>query len=129
MIRQAMAGEPLELWGDPNYAKDMLHVYDMGQMFCKAVLADRDKGFYNCGTGIPVTLQQELDAIIRVFSPAGKPSPILYRPDQPSGGAVLMDIRNAKEELGYEPQYDVVRLFEDFKNEMRLRRFSELRGE
>jgi UDP-glucose 4-epimerase len=129
MIHQAMASEPLELWGDPNYAKDMLHVYDMGQMFCKAVLTNREKGLYNCGTGIPVTLQQELDVIIQVFSPADNPSKIIYRPDQPSGGAILMDVRNAEEELGYEPQYDIVKLFEDFKNEMQLKRFIELRGE
>lgn len=129
MIRQAMNGESLELWGDPNNAKDMLHVYDMGQMFCKAVLADREKGFYNCGTGVPVTLQQELDTIIRVFSPAGSRSCIIYRPDLPSGGAALMDVQNAKDELGYAPQYDVVRLFEDFKKEMALKRFLELWGE
>lgn len=129
MIRQAMAGEPLELWGDPDYAKDMLHVYDMGQMFCKAALADREKGFYNCGTGIPVTLKQELDAIIQVFSPPDHPSDIIYLPDKPSGGAILLDVQNAKEELGYEPQYDISKLFEDFKSEMALKRFIELRGE
>ena len=129
MIHQAIAGEPLELWGDPNYAKDMLHVYDMGQMYCKAVLSSREKGFYNCGTGIPVTLQQELNAIIKVFSPAGNPSTITYHPNKPSSGAILMDVQNAKDELGYEPQYDIVRLFEDFKNEMQLKRFIELRGE
>ena len=129
MIRQAAAGEPLELWGDPNYAKDMLHVYDMGQMFCKAVLADREKGIYNCGTGIPVTLQEELDAIIQVFSPADNRSKIIYRPEKPSGGAVLMDVQNAKDELGYEPKYPVRLLFADFKKEMRLKRFVELHGE
>lgn len=129
MIHQAMAGEPLELWGDPGYAKDMLHVYDMGQMFCKAILSDREKGFYNCGTGVPVTLQQELNAIIEVFSPPGSPSKIIYRPAQPSGGAILMDVGNAEKELGYKAEYDIVKLLTDFKNEMEIKRFIELRGE
>ena len=38
-----------------------------------------------------------------------------------------MDIENAKEELGYKPQYDCRKLFEDYKNEMRINRFAELR--
>ena len=38
-----------------------------------------------------------------------------------------MDITNAKKELGYEPQYDVHRLFEDYKEEMKVNRFAELR--
>ena len=39
-----------------------------------------------------------------------------------------MNVDNAKEELGYEPEVDVVALFEDYKNEMKIDRFLELRG-
>ena len=39
-----------------------------------------------------------------------------------------MDVQNAKDELGYEPVYDVVRLFENYKEEMQLDRFAELRN-
>ena len=39
-----------------------------------------------------------------------------------------MDITNAKEELGYEPQYDVHKLFENYKEEMQINRFAELRN-
>src|SRR5699024_6002266 len=35
MIELAKQGKPIELWGDPNYAKDMVHVYDCAQMLCK----------------------------------------------------------------------------------------------
>ena len=31
-IHKAIKGEPLTLWGDPNYAKDMVHVNDFSQM-------------------------------------------------------------------------------------------------
>lgn len=40
-----------------------------------------------------------------------------------------MDVTNAKEELGYEPQYDVEALFRNYKEEMEINRFKELRGE
>lgn len=129
MIDLAKKGEPIELWGDPNYSKDMVHVYDCAQMICKAALADRETGFYNVGTGIPVTLQEQIETIIKVFSPKDHPSQIVYRPDKPCGGGFLMDIQNAKEELGYEPQYDCLRLFEDYREEMKIDRFLELRHE
>ena len=128
MINAAIKGEPIELWGDPNYSKDMVHVYDCAQMICKAILADRETGFYNVGTGIPVTLQEQIETIIKVFSPKDHPSSIIYRPDKPCGGGFLMDIQNAKDELGYEPQYDCQRLFEDYKQEMQVQRFAELRN-
>ena len=126
-IESAKKGEPIQLWGDPKYAKDMVHVYDCAQMLCKATLVNKDKGFYNVGTGIPVTLEEQCQAIIDVFSPKDKPSIIEYHPGK-SGGGFLMDITNAIEELGYEPHYDVYKLFEDFKNEEQLNRFESLRG-
>ena len=127
MIDLAIKGEPIELWGDPNYSKDMVHVYDCAQMLCKAVEANREEGFYNVGTGIPVTLQQQIEAIIKVFSPQDNPSKIVYCPDKPCGGGFLMNVDNAKTELGYEPKYDVVALFENYKEEMAVDRFKELR--
>lgn len=129
MIDLAMKGEPIELWGDPNYSKDMVYVDDCAQMICKAVLANRDNGWYNVGTGVPVTLQEQIETIIRVFSPKDHPSQIIYRPEKPCGGGFLMDVQNAKEELGYEPQYDCQHLFEAYKEEMKINRFKDLRHE
>lgn len=128
IINLAIKGEPIELWGDPNYSKDMVHVYDCAQMICRAVEVNRETGFYNVGTGIPVTLKQQIDAIIKVFSPKDHPSPIVYRPEKPCGGGFLMDVENAKKELGYEPKYDVEALFQNYKEEMEINRFDELRN-
>lgn len=128
MIDNAMNGKPIELWGDPNYSKDMVHVYDCAQELCKAVEAKRDFGVYNVGTGKPVTLKEQIEAIIDVFSPEDNKSEIIYCPEKPVGGGFLMDITNAREELGYEPQYDVHKLFENYKEEMQVNRFAELRN-
>ena len=129
MINRALKGEPIEIWGDPNYSKDMVHVYDFAQMLCKAVTVDREKGLYNVGTGKPVTLEQQIRTIVDVFSPKDHPSPVSYAPDKISGGGHLINIDNAKAELGYEPVYDVRKLFEDFKEEMKLNRFYDLRSD
>lgn len=127
MIETAMKGEPLEIWGDPNYAKDMVHVYDFSQELCRAIVVDRDEGYYNIGTGVPVTLEEQVRTIAEVFNPVGKKSEIIYRPELPSGGGFLMDVQNARDELGYEPNYDCLALFEDYKREMAINRFAELR--
>lgn len=127
MINLALQGKPIELWGDPNYSKDMVHVYDCAQMLCRAIDANRRSGFYNEGTGVPVTLREEIETIIKVFNPEGTKSEIIPRPDKKAGGGFLMDIENAREELGYKPQYDCLALFSDHKNEMKVNRFWELR--
>ncbi len=127
MINKAKNSEPLEIWGDPNYAKDMVHVNDFSQMLCKAVETNRIDGIYNVGTGIPITLEEQIRTIVDVFSPKEHPSEIVYNPDKPSTGGFLMDITNAKEELGYKPKYDCRKLFEDYKKEMEINRFRELR--
>lgn len=127
MIERAMAAQPLEVWGDPSYAKDMVHVYDFSQELCLAALADRKDGFYNIGTGIPVTLLEQVETIADVFAPENGKSEIIFRPELPSGGGFLMDVQNAKKELGYKPEYNCRKLFEDYKAEMKINRFAELR--
>ena len=130
MIDQAIKGEPIELWGDSNYSKDMVHVYDCAQMICKAVEVNNiAHSWYNVGTGIPVTLEEQIKAIIKVFSPVDRKSEIIYKPEKQAGGGFLMDVSNAQKELGYEPQYDVEALFKNYKEEMQVNRFKELRGE
>jgi UDP-glucose 4-epimerase len=127
IINKALNGETIEVWGDPSYQKDMVHVYDLSQMLCRAVLVNRRTGFYNVGTGMPVTMLDQVKTIIDVFSPKDKRSEITFRPDKPNTGGFLLDISNAQEELGYVPQYDCRKLFENFREEMKVNRFSELR--
>ena len=126
-IELAQKGEELELWGDPNYSTDMVHVYDCSQMFCKAVEVDIDGGLYNVGTGMPVTLQHKFEAIIETFSPVDKKSRIVYRPEKENSGGFVMNVEKAKRELGYKPIYTIEKLLEDYKNEMQINRFKELR--
>lgn len=111
MINNAINSRPVELWGDPNYSKDMVHVYDFSQMLCKAVEVNSiSEGMYNVGTGMPVTMQEQIETIIDVFSPKDNPSKIIYKPEKISTGGRIMDISNAKKQLGYIPQYSCRKL-------------------
>ena len=128
MIEKAQRGENIEIWGDPNYSTDMVHVYDFSQEVCKAIEVNREEGFYNVGTGKLVTLEEKVRNIIEVFSPKDNLSKIIYCPDKENIGGFALDITNAKEELGYIPKYGIKELLEDYKKEMEINRFKELRG-
>lgn len=127
LMNQAMAGEPIEMWGDPSKAKDVVYVRDFCQMLYKAIIVDRECGFYNVGTGTAVTLKEQIEGIIEVFSPEGKKSKIISCPEKPNSREFVMDITNAKAELGYEPEYFYLDYLKDFKHEMEINRFAELR--
>lgn len=127
MIEKAMKGEPIEVYGDGSYAKDMVHVYDCSQELCRAVEANVNGGIYNVGTGVPVTIKEQIETIVEVFSPKDKKSEIIMRPEKECSGGFLMDIENAKRDLGYTPLFSCKDLFEDYKKEMGINRFAELR--
>lgn len=118
LIDKAMKGEDIELWGDPTKSKDIVYVKDYCQMIYKALLVNKEKGIYNVGTGKGVSLQEQIEGMIEVFSPKGKKSKIIYCPEKPNSREFIMDITNAKEELGYEPKYNYIEYLQDFKKEM-----------
>lgn len=126
MIDQAIQGRDIELWGNQDAFKDIVYVKDLCQMMYKAMFAQVDGGTYNVGTGIKTTLRQQIEGMIQVFSPADHPSRIISRPEKPSFTSFVMDIENARKELGYEPQYDYIAYLEDYKKEMEQNRFDAL---
>lgn len=95
-------------------------------MMYKALFANVDGGIYNAGTGIKTTLQEQIQGIIDVFSPEADKSKIVYKPEGSGFTSFVMDIDNAKVELGYEPEYTYLKYLEDYKKEQELKRFDEL---
>ena len=130
IIDKAIKGEEIELWGDPNRAKDIVYVKDFCQMIFKMLITKKvNKGIYNMGTGKAISLQEQIEGIIEVFSPRNKKSKIKYCPEKPNSRNFVMDISNAIEELDYKPKYSYLDYLKDFKKEMELDRFQELRVE
>lgn len=126
MIDAASKGENIELWGNPEAYKDILYIKDLCQIMLKAILSDISGGTYNVGTGIKTTLREQIEGIIQVFSPKEKRSEIIYRPERAGFTSFIMDIENAKTELGYEPEYTYIKYLEDYKKEQELKRFDHL---
>ena len=56
LIDKAIAGETIEVFGDPSRVKDMVYVKDFCKMVYLAMIGNVSKGIYNVGTGIGTSL-------------------------------------------------------------------------
>lgn len=119
LIDMAMQGDIMQVWGNPYRVKDMVYVKDFCQMLLKALCVDRSQGYYNVGTGVGITLLDQIKGIVQVF---GNNNKIELCPDKPNAPQYIMDITPARLELGYKPQYDYISMLEDFKKEMNSNR-------
>ena len=118
LIDKAISGEQIEIWGDKTRKKDMIYVKDFCQMLYKAIFVNRETGYYNVGTGIGISLEDQIKGIVSVFGEEGNESIIIERPDMPNAPQYIMDITAAINELDYHPKYDYISMLKDFKLEM-----------
>lgn len=126
MIDLAMAGKPLEVWGDPDKGMDLIYIKDFCQLAERALFSRNEHGgSYNVGTGVLTPLEQFVKCIIEVYSPEDSKSEIVYRPEKHDCVNYFMNVDKAKKDLGYSPEYDPMRFLEDYKKEMEDDRFAE----
>lgn len=119
LIDKAIAGERIEVWGDPSREKDMVYVKDFCQMLYKAIFVNRNEGYYNVGTGVGTTLLDQIKGMIEVFGDSERKSQIVMCPDKPNAPQYIMDIEAARRELNYKPEYNYIEMLRDFKAEMK----------
>lgn len=122
IIDQAIAGETIEVWGDPSRKKDMLYVKDLCQMLYKACFVEKEFGYYNAGTGVGTSLIDQIKGIRDVFC-GNKKSDIIFCPEKQNAPKYIMNIDLAKADLGYIPKYSYIDMLKDMKKEMELKRF------
>jgi len=136
-IDKARKGEDIEIWGNPPSTKrDMIYVKDVCRAFIAAIESKNAKGYYNVGSGIGLTIEDEVKAIIRVFSPyekmpeicldpmqpervRNKQSKIIYCPDKEEirKQSCIFNIRETEVDLNWVPIYTYEQGLEDFKKE------------
>lgn len=127
IIEQAKRGENIELWGNPEAARDVFYVKDCVQIIEKCLSSDGTSGTYNVGTGVAVSRYDQIQGIINVFG-GEKKSDIIIRRDKPDSPIYILDISKTIRELGYEPIYDYMAYLQDLKWEMEHNRFEKLWG-
>lgn len=128
IIEEAKRGADIELWGNPDAARDVFYVKDCVQIIEKCLSSDGASGVYNVGTGEVVTRRDQIQGLIDVFGDKDHPSRIIVRSDKPDSPIYLLDISKTKSELGYEPHYDYLTYLKDLKHEMEINRFEKLWG-
>jgi len=75
-IKNILAGEPVELWGDGSEVRSFIYIDDVIAAILQAVKLREDVGPINVVGGVPVTIRELLDQLIAV---SGKPVAITAR--------------------------------------------------
>lgn len=122
-IEKAEKGEDIEIWGDPQISRDIIYVKDVATGFMKALQSYKAKGLYNMTSGIPLTLEDQVKTVIKVFT-KGKKSNVVYRPELKNNTpSYLFSMEKAKKDFGFEPEYkDYEKIMIDYKKELESHR-------
>lgn len=116
LMRAAMSGGRVEVYGDGSQSRDFVHINDVVQ----GVMAAWDKQYSGTaiiGSGRSVSVLELLDA---VRAATGERLPVVHVPKKKGEmPAVIVDIARAGRELGYNPTVDLVEglrtVWEDFR--------------
>lgn len=127
IMDKAKKGEPIEVWGDSSRTKEMLYVKDLTLLIEQAIESDKKGGIYNVGSSKQVSLEEQIDGIIDVFSDV-KRSEKVYCPEKPDALFNHLDISKTIKDLDYKPQYSYIDWLRDFKLEEEMNRFEKLWG-
>jgi UDP-glucose 4-epimerase len=126
-IDAAERAAPIELWGDPNNGRDIVYVKDVVDAIERALDRRGVGGLYNISSGRRLTLREQVEAILRVFSPPDKKSELRLLPDKPNlVENYFYDIGKAMRVLGWEPKYTFDEMLVDYRREQESGRFSYL---
>jgi UDP-glucose 4-epimerase len=126
-IENAMAGRPIEIWGDSSKGRDIIYVKDVVSALIKTLNSDKALGLYNIASGRYLTLREEVETIAKVFWGIDSDPEFIERPELPNSiDTFLYDISKAKRDLGWSPQHNFEEMLIDYKKEMISKKFNYL---
>lgn len=95
-LKRAMAGVPIEIWGDGSVVRDYIHVGDLAEV-CALAIASEKTGPYNAGFGEGVALTRIVDILQEVI---GRDVPVLFKPARKIDVAKsVLDVTRAREDF------------------------------
>lgn len=115
-IKNALAGEPLNVFGKSEGKRDYIYVKDACLGIKKALENYEKNGVYNIGSGVGTTSKELAAAVIKGFD---SKSEIICLTDKKEDTSVsYLDVRKAKEELGFMCEYSAESAFSDLFEEL-----------
>jgi UDP-glucose 4-epimerase len=104
-LKRALAGEPIEIWGDGTTTRDYIHVRDVATAFTKALIYEGSHQIFNVSTSLGTSLN---DLMKLIQETVGRPVQVKYRDsrvfDVPAN---VLDNSLIKQEFGWSPQIDL----------------------
>lgn len=103
-MRQALHGEPINVWGDGSVVRDYIYIDDVISAMLAAATHDGPSRVFNVGRGEGRSLIEIVEAIEAV---SGLTIPARYGAARPIDvPRSILDITLARQELGWQPQHD-----------------------
>lgn len=103
-MRQALRGEPIDVWGDGSVVRDYIYIDDVISAMLAAATHEGPSRVFNVGRGEGRSLAEIVEAIEAV---SGLVIPALYGAARPIDvPRSILDITLARQELGWQPQHD-----------------------
>lgn len=122
ITENAINGQTVEVWGNPNFKKCLLYVKDFCSAIDCAIQCDCT-GIYNLSGVRFYTMEEQIQGIIDVFGNKSNPPSKKYCPEKPSTPMHLYADEKAKIELGWVPCWDWWKACENMKKVMEEKPF------
>ncbi|MEZ9859214.1 NAD-dependent epimerase/dehydratase family protein [Vibrio splendidus] len=114
MIKSIRNNSRIELWGDVNNAKDMPYIKDFSNLLEKALYNDKAYGIFNAGTHMPISLEEFVDTLIKVFA-NGDLVEKIYLPENKSQPNFTFSMEKTYKEFDFKPLYSLEEAFSEIK--------------
>lgn len=114
MIKSIIKNNRIEVWGNPNNAKDMPYIKDFANLIKLAVQDPKAQGLYNAGTSNPISLEELVNTMIDVFG-EGKEIEKIYKPNNNSQPNFTFDMSKTFSQFNYKTKYDIKSMLLDIK--------------
>lgn len=123
-IENATNCKPIEVWGDTAVGRDIIYVKDVVAAFIKAIENEHAGGLYNISSGYRLTLKEEVETIVRLFWGDNSTPIVNMKPEKiHTMDSFVYDNTKAKQDFGWEPQYNFEKLLLDYKKESAINKF------
>ena len=125
-LEKAINGDDIEIYGDKNVSRDVVYVRDVVNAFILAIKSNKARGVYNIASGKSLTLESQVEKIIKVFSSKNNKSKIIYSSKKENNStSYAFDISKAKKDFDYSPHYcSFEKLLVAYKKDMEKEKFN-----